>query len=81
MCTTGMGCNLSESEVSVVLVMLGMARKERVIWLQICRKKRHKYPFFCTKKIGKIQPPALQYPSVLHPIRIIQNPLELVHFK
>ena len=53
----GNGLSVSESEVSEVSGMLGVARKERVFWLQMPRKKRHKYPFLVPKKSGKIQPP------------------------
>ena len=52
-----------------------------VAWLQMRRKKRHKSPFFSTKKTGKIQPPDFQSLSVLHPIRIIQHPTEMICFK
>ena len=34
--------------------------------------------FWVPKKIGKIQPPDFQSPHVLHPLRIIQHPWELI---
>ena len=49
----GNGVSVSESEVSAVLGVSDADRKERVVWLQMRRKKRHKSPFFSTKKIGK----------------------------
>ena len=51
--SSGNGVSVSESEVSSVLGVSGVFCKERVVWLQMCRKKRHKSPFFCTKKVGK----------------------------
>ena len=77
----GNGVSVSDSEVSTVSGVLGVACKERVVSLQIRLKKRHKAPFFSTKKSGKIQPPAYQYPYFLHPIRIIKHHRELIPFK
>ena len=37
--------------------------------------------FFLPKQSGKSQPPDFQSPYVIHPIRIIQHPLELIPFK
>ena len=52
----GNGVSVSDSEVSEVTGVPSVARKERVVCLQMRRKTRHKSPFFSTKKIGKIQP-------------------------
>ena len=41
----GNGVSVSESEVSAVSGVLDTAPKERVVWLQMRRKKRHKFPF------------------------------------
>ena len=71
--SSGNGVSVSESEVSAVSVVSEVARNKMLVWLKMCRKKRHKSPFISTKIIGKIQPPAFQYPYVLHPIIIIQN--------
>ena len=78
--SVGNWVSVLDSEVSTVLGVLGVARKERVVWLQMRYKKRHKSPFFSNKTIEKSQPPAFQYPFVLHPIRIIQHPWELIPF-
>ena len=52
-------------------------------WWSGCKCAVHvsHIPFFEYQNIGKSQPPAFQSPSVLHPIRIIQHPWELIHFK
>ena len=44
------GVSVSESEVSA---LLGVVFKERMVWLQMCCKKRHKSPFLVPKQIGK----------------------------
>ena len=72
--SSGHGVSVLESEVSVVLDMSDMDRKERVVWLQMRRKSFTNTIFLVRKKSEKIQPPASQTPSVLHPIRIIQHP-------
>ena len=77
----GNGVSVSESKLSALLGVLDVSPNDRVVWFQMRRKKHHKPPFFSTKKIGKIQPPAFQYPSVLQPIRIIQHHWELIRFK
>ena len=46
----GIGVSVSDSEVSSVSGMLGVFGKEGLVWLQMRRKKRHKSPFFSTKK-------------------------------
>ena len=45
--------SVSESEVSSVPGVSDMAGKKRVVWLQMCRKKRHTSSFFSTKTIGE----------------------------
>ena len=47
----GNGVSVSDSEVSSLSGMLGVFGKERVVWLQMRRKKRHKSPFCSTKKM------------------------------
>ena len=46
----GNGVSVSESEVSGVP---GVACRERVVWLPMRCKKRHKSPFLNTKKLEK----------------------------
>ena len=70
----GNGVSVSESEASEVSGLSGLARKERVVWLKIRCKSITNPLFLVPKKKGKIQPPAFQSLSVLHPIIIIQHP-------
>ena len=58
---------VSDSEVSAVSGMSDVATKERVVWLKMRRKKRHKSPFFSTKKIG-------ENPNALSSISICSTP-------
>ena len=77
----GHGVSVSDSEVLFVSVLSGFFGKKRVVWLKMCRKKRHKSPFLLPKKSGNSQLPAFQYPYVIHQLIIIQHPWELIHFK
>ena len=51
--SSGNGVPVSDSEVLAVLGVYNVDRKERVVWLQIRRKKRHKPPFLVPKNQGK----------------------------
>ena len=46
----GNGVSFSDSEVSEVSIVLDLSSKERVVWLQMRRKNRHKPPFLVPKK-------------------------------
>ena len=49
----GIGVSVSDSEVSSVLGVVDVDPMERVVWLQIRRKKHHKFPFLVPQKPEK----------------------------
>ena len=81
--SSGNGVSVSESEVSEVPGMSGMARKERVVCLQMRLQKRHKSPFLSTNTIGE-NPTAgfsvsiYSTPNQSHPTTLITDTFQVM---